>query len=60
MNNFDRQAAGPLAPGTLIEIYGSNLSGGSAVAKLENNKLPETLNDVSVVLGGSRLPLIAI
>ncbi len=60
VNNFDRQSAGPLAPGTLIEIYGVNLSGSTAVAKLENNKLPENLNGVSVVLGGTRLPLVAV
>jgi uncharacterized protein (TIGR03437 family) len=60
VNNFDRQSQGPLAPGTLIEIYGLNLSRSTAVAALENNRLPETLNDVSVVLGGTRLPLYAV
>ncbi len=57
LNVFDRQPYGPLAPGTIIEIYGASLAGAALEAKLENDRLPETVNDVAVIFGSKRLPL---
>ncbi len=57
LNVFDRQPYGPLAPGTIIEIYGASLAGGALEAKLENGRLPEAVNDVAVIFGSKRLPL---
>ena len=57
LNVFDRQPYGPLAPGTIIEIYGASLAGGALEAKLDGGRLPEAVNDVAVIFGTKRLPL---
>jgi uncharacterized protein (TIGR03437 family) len=45
----------PIAPGSYISIFGSNLA--SAAASAQSLPLPTTLNETQVLLGGQPLPL---
>jgi adhesin/invasin len=49
------QTGAGLAPGTIVQIYGSNLSTGTAPAT--TLPLPLTLNGTSVLIGGIEAPL---
>jgi uncharacterized protein (TIGR03437 family) len=50
------EAYEPLAPGSLISLFGVRLSEGQAMA--ENLPLPNTLADTSVLIGGKPAPLL--
>jgi hypothetical protein len=53
------QAAGILAPGTQVSIFGTNLSDGAASAD-QTKQLPIDLNGVEVYFDGIRSPLIYV
>ncbi len=52
---FAPEIGGALAPGTIVQIYGSGLAAGAASAAAI--PLPTTLNNTSVVIGGIPAPL---
>jgi uncharacterized protein (TIGR03437 family) len=54
LHQFNPQPGGPLAPGTVIQIFGSDLAPSSTVAEAP---LPSTLNGVTVIIAGSAVPL---
>ncbi len=58
VNNFDRRAGGPLAPATLVEIFGNNLAGPLVTAP--PGPLPSTLGGVTVFVGSARMPIFAV
>ncbi|HLG97674.1 MAG TPA: IPT/TIG domain-containing protein [Bryobacteraceae bacterium] len=49
--------SGVASPGSLVDIYGSNLAGAAASA-MGGSSLPETLGDVQVLVNGTPAPLI--
>lgn len=53
--------SGPIAPGELISIFGSNL-GASAVQSftLTNNSIPAVLDDIEVLINGVAVPVTAV
>jgi uncharacterized protein (TIGR03437 family) len=59
LNNLNPQPGAPVAPGTIVQIYGSALSaaGIAASGSLVNGQLSTTLNGVSVSVGGVAAPL---
>jgi uncharacterized protein (TIGR03437 family) len=59
LNNLNPQPGSPVAPGTIVQIYGSALStGGMAGAgSVVNGQLQTILNGVSVSVGGIAAPL---
>src|SRR5581483_11642112 len=56
VNAFYRRAYAPLAPGTLVEIYGSGLSSGSGQPGLL--PLPNMFQGTSVLIGGENAPFV--
>jgi uncharacterized protein (TIGR03437 family) len=60
LNVFFRNPGAPLAPGTIVEIYGTALAGGLVNAALENGRLPLDVNNVSILIGGLRAPLYSL
>lgn len=52
---FTPQVGGALAPGTIVQIYGSGLAAGNASAT--DIPLPTSLNGTSVAIGGMPAPL---
>ncbi len=57
LNNLNPQVGAPLAPGTIVQIYGASLgtvTGGGAVV---NGQLQTSLNGVSVSVNGIAAPL---
>lgn len=60
LNNFSPQVGSPLAPGTVIQIYGSNLAAAAQSAQLVNGRLPTSLGGVSVNIGGVDAPLFYV
>jgi uncharacterized protein (TIGR03437 family) len=57
-NAFFTQLGGGLAPGTIIDIYGSNLASGTAQAL--SAPLSTTLGQTSVLIGGIAAPLFYV
>jgi uncharacterized protein (TIGR03437 family) len=57
VNNYDPRSGAPLAPGTVVQIYGSGLAGGTVETPLQDGRLPDRFNDVAVLIGGMRAPL---
>ncbi len=55
LNVFAPVVGAPIAPGTIIQIYGSNLSGQPSTAM--NIPLPTKLNSTQVLIGGRLAPL---
>ncbi|HYA16248.1 MAG TPA: IPT/TIG domain-containing protein, partial [Bryobacteraceae bacterium] len=55
---FNPQVGGPLAPGTIIAVYGANLA--SQVAQPASIPLATTLNGTSVIIGGIPAPLFYV
>ena len=52
---FNPQVGAPLAPGTIVQIYGSHLA--PQAAQPGSVPLPVTLNSTSVIVGGVAAPL---
>jgi uncharacterized protein (TIGR03437 family) len=59
LNNLNPQPGSPVAPGTIVQIYGSALSTAGTVGtgSVVNGLLSTTLNGVSVSVGGIAAPL---
>ena len=55
---FYSQIGGALAPGTIVEIYGSNFAGG--IAQTLGEPLTTTLGGTSVLIGGIAAPLFYV
>jgi uncharacterized protein (TIGR03437 family) len=55
VHSFDPLVGGPLAPGTIVAIYGQNLA--AAAAQPTTVPLPTSFNGISVVVGGMPSPL---
>ncbi len=55
VNPFYRVAGSTLAPGTLVEIYGTNLTSVAVEPKIL--PLPRIFNNTSVIMGGTTIPL---
>lgn len=52
--------AGPIAPGELVTIFGSNFgSGALQVSMPDNNSVPTALGDISVYIGPALAPITA-
>jgi uncharacterized protein (TIGR03437 family) len=58
LNAFSRRQGAPLAPGTLVEIYGRNLSAVDKEAAAEAFPLPTELNGARVFIGDRPVPLL--
>jgi hypothetical protein len=57
LNNLNPQQGAALAPGTVVEIFGTNLTTGDPV-KFHTVPLPKSLNGTSVTIGGIKAPVI--
>jgi uncharacterized protein (TIGR03437 family) len=57
VNTASQQAGAPVAPGTIITIYGQNLSAGSAKSGIPRRK---SLNGTSALIGAGTPPLIYV
>ena len=57
LNNLNPQPGGPLAPGTLVQIFGANLSTSDTPVTAQSVPLPPTLNGTQVLIGGIPAPL---
>jgi uncharacterized protein (TIGR03437 family) len=55
LNAFVPVLGGPLAPGMIVQIYGSNLASQTVVSSTV--PLTTSLNDTSVIIGGQQAPL---
>lgn len=55
---YDPETGGPLAPGTIMSIYGTNLS--SATGQPSAIPLPTSFNNTSVIIGGVTAPLFYV
>jgi uncharacterized protein (TIGR03437 family) len=58
LNVFNRQSGGAFAPGTIVEIYGSNLAPG--IVPASSAPLATTLGGTSVLIGGVAAPLFYV
>jgi uncharacterized protein (TIGR03437 family) len=56
LNNASYQLESPTAPGTLVAIFGSNLTTQAAAAGAL--PLPTQLNDTEILMGGTSMPLL--
>ncbi|HTW66108.1 MAG TPA: IPT/TIG domain-containing protein [Bryobacteraceae bacterium] len=56
LNNLNPVVGSPLAPGTIVQIYGSSL-GTTAGGSIANGQLETSLNGTSVTIGGIAAPL---
>ena len=56
--NAANGAAAPVAPGSLVSIYGQYLAG--SVAGAPSTPLPNTLNGVTVTVNGATVPLVYV
>ena len=52
---FNPQVGAAMAPGTIVQIYGSGLASG--IASAQSIPLPTSLNGTSVIIGGKPAPL---
>ena len=57
VNNFYQLGGAPLAPGTIVAIYGTSLAPGTQSA---GNQLTTELNGTSVIIGGELAPLFFV
>jgi uncharacterized protein (TIGR03437 family) len=57
LNNLFPRLGGPLAPGMIVQIFGTDLAGGQAQPPLAGGRLPDTFNNVTVLIGAQRAPL---
>lgn len=57
LNNLNPQPGGALAPGTLVQIFGSNLSTSDTPRTAQTTPLPASLNGTQVLIGGLPAPL---
>jgi len=57
LNNLNPQPGGPLAPGTLVQIFGSNLSTSDIPVTAQSAPLPASINGTQVLIGGRPAPL---
>jgi uncharacterized protein (TIGR03437 family) len=55
LHAFDPLVGGPLAPGTIVAIYGQNLA--ALTSQPTTSPLPTTFNGTSVIIGGMPVPL---
>ncbi len=55
VNVFNRVSGGALAPGTIVEVYGTSLASGTATPGVL--PLPNIFNGTIVVIGGVQVPL---
>jgi uncharacterized protein (TIGR03437 family) len=58
VNAASYQRYAPLAPGSLVSVYGSNLGTSTASATMMPDGLPRTLADVRAQLGGKDMGLV--
>ncbi len=56
LNVFNPIGGAPMAPGTVAEIFGSNLATGTVVSS--NLPLPTTVLGTSVIIGGLQVPIL--
>jgi uncharacterized protein (TIGR03437 family) len=56
LNIFNPLGGAPMAPGTVAEIFGSNLAGGTAVSS--SLPLPDTVQGTTVIIGGLQAPIL--
>jgi uncharacterized protein (TIGR03437 family) len=56
--NAATSASAPVAPGSLVSIYGTNLAGSTGGAG--STPLPTTLNGVTVTVNGATVPLVYV
>jgi uncharacterized protein (TIGR03437 family) len=59
LNNLNPQLGAPVAPGTIVQIYGSSL-GVTGAGAVTDGQLETTLNGVSVTIGGIAAPLFYV
>ncbi len=57
LDNLNPQIGARLAPGSIVQIYGSNLARAPAQTALVAGRLPTEHDGVSVLVGGLRAPL---
>jgi uncharacterized protein (TIGR03437 family) len=57
LNNLSPQIGAPVAPGTVVQLYGSSLATGAGSATIINGQLSTTIGGVSVLVGGLNAPL---
>ncbi len=57
LNNLNPQVGAPLAPGTIVQIYGASLGSVTDAGAVVNGQLQTTLNGVSVSVNGIAAPL---
>ena len=57
LNNLNPQLGAPLAPGTIVQIYGASLGSATDAGAVVNGQLQTTLNGVSVSVNGIAAPL---
>jgi uncharacterized protein (TIGR03437 family) len=60
VNNRNPISGGALAPGTIVEIYGSNLAAGGVAGSFSGGRLPVALGDATVSIGGFDAPLFFV
>ena len=58
LNGFNPQFGAALAPGTIVQIYGSGLA--SSVAPAPSVPLPTNLNGTQIIIGGIPAPLFYV
>jgi uncharacterized protein (TIGR03437 family) len=58
LNVFNPQGGAPVAPGTVAEIFGSNLAAGTTVSS--SLPLPNTAQGTSVIIGGLQAPILYV
>ena len=59
LNNLNPVVGAPLAPGTIVQIYGSSL-GVTGAGSISNGQLQTSLNGVSVNINGTAAPLFYV
>lgn len=59
-NRFDRRPGTALAPGALVELTGANLAATAASVNPENDRLPDSVNGVTIFAGSARAPISAL
>jgi uncharacterized protein (TIGR03437 family) len=57
LSNLNPRLGGPLAPGMIVQIFGQDLAGGQAQPPLQDGRLPDAFNNVTVQVGALRAPL---
>lgn len=55
--NLNPQPGAPLAPGTIVQIFGSNLSSATGQPAFKDGKLATSYQGASVIIGGVEAPL---